>query len=66
VPEERRPAVCPHRDRNETGRELDDWAEELYCPVDAVGTTETDLTAVPYYAWDNREDGPMQVWIRDG
>jgi DUF1680 family protein len=21
------------------------------------------LTAIPYYAWANREAGPMQVWI---
>ncbi|MEV4018948.1 hypothetical protein AB0J35_51545 [Nonomuraea angiospora] len=21
------------------------------------------LTAVPYYAWGNRQEGPMRVWI---
>ncbi|MGE5140746.1 MAG: hypothetical protein ACM3JD_14855 [Rudaea sp.] len=21
------------------------------------------MTAVPYYAWDNREPGPMRVWL---
>ena len=21
------------------------------------------LTAIPYYAWDNRDPGPMAVWI---
>ena len=25
---------------------------------------ETELVAVPYYAWANREPGRMQVWIR--
>ncbi len=25
--------------------------------------TPTDLLAVPYYAWDHREAGPMMVWI---
>jgi uncharacterized protein len=24
------------------------------------------LTAVPYYTWDNREPGEMQVWVRYG
>ncbi|GAA1917131.1 glycoside hydrolase family 127 protein [Streptomyces durmitorensis] len=27
------------------------------------GRAETRLTAVPYYAWANREDGAMRVWI---
>ncbi|GCE09709.1 glycoside hydrolase family 127 protein [Dictyobacter aurantiacus] len=26
---------------------------------------ETPLTAIPYYAWDNREPGEMRVWIRE-
>lgn len=25
--------------------------------------TPAPLTAVPYYAWANREDGAMRVWI---
>ncbi len=25
---------------------------------------DVELTAVPYYAWANREPGPMQVWMR--
>lgn len=34
---------------------------ELYRPT---GDTESaTFTAVPYYAWDNREAGPMEVWI---
>ncbi|GAA2333129.1 glycoside hydrolase family 127 protein [Streptomyces cuspidosporus] len=31
-------------------------------PVPATGTAE--LTLVPYFAWGNREPGPMRVWIR--
>jgi len=27
-------------------------------------TTTAPVTAVPYYAWDNREPGEMRVWIR--
>ena len=23
------------------------------------------LTAIPYYAWTNREKGPMTVWINE-
>ena len=30
--------------------------------VDAAGR-DVPLTAVPYYAWGNRESGPMTVWI---
>lgn len=29
------------------------------------GRMRTPLTAVPYYAWDNREPGEMLVWIRE-
>ncbi|OMI35885.1 glycoside hydrolase family 127 protein [Streptomyces sparsogenes] len=31
-------------------------------PAPATGTAE--LTLVPYFAWGNREPGPMRVWIR--
>jgi len=24
-----------------------------------------DLTAIPYYAWDNRNGGRMRVWLRE-
>ena len=27
---------------------------------------ETHITAVPYFAWDNRDAGPMEVWIPVG
>jgi hypothetical protein len=29
----------------------------------ADGQRPTTLTAVPYYAWQNREKGAMTVWI---
>ncbi|WP_035803664.1 glycoside hydrolase family 127 protein [Kitasatospora mediocidica] len=33
-------------------------------PASAVGRGEpVELTAVPYYAWANREDGGMRVWL---
>jgi DUF1680 family protein len=45
------------------------WEGRLYRgAVQAGGTTGTqariDLTAIPYYAWANRQPGPMQVWLR--
>lgn len=48
-------------------------AEGLAQPcADALYTAEDkpcmpcQLTAVPYYAWGNRETGDMRVWIREG
>ncbi len=38
-----------------------DWNNRLYQP--ATGTRRVELTAIPYYAWDNREPGPMKVWL---
>ena len=51
----------------ETRGSMDDWKSELYRTVDRscsdapVGGT---LKLIPYYAWANREPGPMRVWIR--
>ncbi|MBX7133701.1 MAG: glycoside hydrolase family 127 protein [Fimbriimonadaceae bacterium] len=39
-----------------------DWRRKLYVPVE-VGTS-VNLTAIPYYAWDNRNPGGMEVWLR--
>jgi DUF1680 family protein len=25
---------------------------------------EIELTAIPYYAWDNRSAGEMRIWLR--
>ncbi|SFR91244.1 hypothetical protein SAMN05216559_0898 [Halomicrobium zhouii] len=43
---------------------LDGWDGSLYRPDDEVGTESARLTMVPYYAWDNRDPGEMQVWPR--
>jgi DUF1680 family protein len=43
---------------------LDEWEGSLYRPVKETTTEETDLDLVPYYTWDNREAGTMQVWHR--
>ncbi|WP_164898312.1 hypothetical protein, partial [Mesorhizobium sp. M7A.F.Ca.CA.001.07.2.1] len=43
----------------------DGWRDGLYRP-EPPATAETRLTAIPYFAWDNREPGEMLVWLRDG
>jgi len=35
--------------------------KSLYRPAQPAATGE--FTAIPYYAWDNRAAGPMQVWF---
>jgi DUF1680 family protein len=34
-----------------------------YSPNDVIVTTQVEITAIPYYAWANRDAGPMQVWM---
>lgn len=46
------------------------WEDRLYrtagtCHL-STGQAAANLTAIPYYAWANREPGPMQVWLRAG
>ncbi|MFC6823594.1 glycoside hydrolase family 127 protein [Halopelagius fulvigenes] len=43
---------------------LDGWEGTLYRPDDETDTESAQLTMIPYYAWDNREPGEMQVWTR--
>jgi hypothetical protein len=38
-----------------------DWNRKLYQA--APPPRRTPLTAIPYYAWDNRQAGAMQVWL---
>jgi DUF1680 family protein len=38
-----------------------DWKGRLYQAVEPPRRVE--FTAVPYYAWDNRQPGPMKVWL---
>lgn len=45
------------------------WAGRLYQPLDpqpqpAPAGRPLTLTAVPYYAWANREPGAMRTWVR--
>ncbi|MGY0057687.1 glycoside hydrolase family 127 protein [Streptomyces sp. LZ34] len=34
-------------------------------PGSGTGSDTAELTLVPYFAWGNREPGPMRVWIRN-
>jgi hypothetical protein len=50
------------------GREADRtaWDDHLYRPLQSAGPAggrPVMLTAIPYYAWANREPGAMRVWI---
>jgi uncharacterized protein len=44
------------------------WRERLYrrarARTDAPQDTTIEVTAIPYYAWANRDPGPMRVWLR--
>ena len=40
------------------------WEGQLY-GTHGQELLPTTITAVPYYAWDNREPGAMEVWIRE-
>lgn len=40
-------------------------SENLYNP-EKPGREEVSLRAIPYYAWGNRGEGEMTVWIREG
>ena len=44
------------------------WRGRLYRSArpraDASQDTTVELTATPYYAWANRDPGPMRVWLR--
>ena len=44
--------------------------DQGWWPYRTAGTEEAptdgeavELTAIPYYAWANREDGSMRVWL---
>lgn len=43
-----------------------DFNGKLYRPMKEVSVEKrrVEITAVPYYAWANREPGPMTVWVR--
>jgi uncharacterized protein len=45
--------------------DLSNWdGKSLYC-TQAIKRKRTKITAVPYFAWDNRKPGEMLVWVRE-
>ncbi|HHT49246.1 MAG TPA: glycoside hydrolase family 127 protein [Firmicutes bacterium] len=42
----------------------DDWGDSLYANQPPA-QVKTEITAVPYFAWNNRGNGEMLVWIRE-
>ncbi|WP_352808658.1 hypothetical protein [Mesorhizobium sp. M0909] len=42
---------------------FENWEEGLY-RTKPPAVEEAKLTAVPYFAWDNRDPGEMLVWLR--
>jgi DUF1680 family protein len=38
--------------------------DELYRPANAAPPKPIPLTLIPYYAWGNRGDTEMTVWLR--
>jgi DUF1680 family protein len=43
----------------------DAWSELLYRSVDDVDRERATYTAVPFYAWGNRDPGGMRIWLRE-
>jgi hypothetical protein len=39
------------------------WENTLYRELDRVKTRKIDVRLIPYYAWDNRGDSEMAVWM---
>lgn len=46
------------------------WDWQLYRTVEAASVPDearpVEITAIPYFAWANREPGAMQVWLKSG
>lgn len=49
------------------GKRADDtgWTDKGLYGAGKIKFHDTELTAVPYYAWGNRKHGEMTVWIRE-
>jgi hypothetical protein len=56
--------VLTARGRAGTGHRAGAWPFEPG-RTDQVGD-EVEITAIPYYAWANREVGAMRVWLPRG
>ena len=45
-------------------RETENFPDQLYADIDAVEVEEASGRFIPYFAWNNRGPGNMQVWVR--
>jgi DUF1680 family protein len=45
-------------------RETENFPDQLYADLDAVEVEEASARFTPYFAWNNRGPGNMQVWVR--
>jgi DUF1680 family protein len=45
-------------------RETENFPDQLYADLDAVEVEEASARFIPYFAWNNRGPGNMQVWVR--
>ncbi|ELY86041.1 beta-L-arabinofuranosidase domain-containing protein [Natrialba taiwanensis] len=43
---------------------LEGWDGQLYRPAAEPTRSRESVTAIPYYAWDNRAPGELRVWLR--
>lgn len=43
----------------------EDWTNGLYSPEAVPGTKPHPVKFIPYYAWANRGEGEMTVWVRE-
>lgn len=44
---------------------IESWKDKLYTPVKKLKADKSvEVKFIPYYAWANREPGPMVVWLR--
>ena len=43
--------------------ERSQWADQLYRELRSTPMKEFHLVLIPYFAWDNRGDGEMTVWL---
>lgn len=41
----------------------DDWDKELYREISSRAPVPVDISLIPYYAWGNRGDSEMTVWM---
>jgi len=52
-------------DAKGTRTDADDFGEVLYCTANRPGEVECNIRLIPYYAWANRGEGEMRVWLNE-